>query len=310
MLGVGTLPGTMGRFPVRLVAFVLLIFVLAILLGQLRYTGNTITALTRRYTGHTSQPERAPFINILTSIPMIDNPCDKTAAKYANAHMMKTRVKEYRESLDSNLNHSLVEAVYVRCPCDIKVCMEYTAKMALHRADKLHHVAGNGIVRYVDTFQYAMEHLKNKVAITMNADVSIGEGFQKINATFLRDSKVVYALTRTSLRKSPTCVESVGCQDPYRISHDAFVFVPTFDLPKEAADLMDFTQNDNGAENVCIEVLTRALKYRVLNPCKHLALKHHHCSGYRPVTRRRINWNMVKKYAGYNGRVPYSGLYD
>ena len=139
----------------------------------------------------------------------------------------------------------------------------------------------------------------------INADIFLGDGFQLIDAGYMRDNHVFYALTRTRFRCRYT---GVHCGIGYIRSHDGWLFVPIEPFSQETLDFIDFTTNDYGAESAFMWVLKFRLKFNLLNPCKQVKLLHNHCSRVRPNGRRRIDLEQSKKWGRFIHAVPYSDM--
>jgi len=139
-------------------------------------------------------------------------------------------------------------------------------------------------MRYSDAFDLANKFLGGNVTIIHNADIFVGEGWEKLTIEHLKPKRA-FALTRWP---HPQCLDSgwgVQCTR-HAGSHDAFVFIPPVDMDTSQ---VAHKQNLPGAENVVHARLHEA-GYHMSNPCRDLKVYHYHCSDVRTYRdQERIN---------------------
>ena len=227
-------------------------------------------------------------------------------SKDLEVEMKNERTQEILEALQRNLNNHIVSELFI--VSNSYSLFDYltrhlrnTAKLRIYKTD--------GIPTFRTLFKYATETHSNKMVLIANADTYLGKGFDKINKTILAEKRILYSLTRNG-RQERRCKMPNICFEKYEGSHDAYFFVPTFNISLANLQLMDIKLHEYGAENVLIWILGNKLKFKVLNPCRTVRLYHNHCSGYRPQDRPRINRMTTGKWAYMNGLAPYTGLYD
>ena len=226
---------------------------------------------------------------------------------FANAQKIPQRIQELSDCLENNLQRKDVCSVYLLSTCSAAESVWFVNRLNLNNNHKISIITtknGSKVVTYKMAFKFISTFLVNRPAMFINSDTYLGAGFDRIDPKYMRDNRIFYALTRTMSERCPTA--GFHCGKPYVGSHDGWLFVPTEPFPQATLDLLDFSQIDNGVESVFMWILHHKLKYKLLNPCKQLKLIHVHCAPVRPTERRRINQNLVKKWAKFSYEVPYS----
>jgi hypothetical protein len=152
---------------------------------------------------------------------------------------------------------------------------------------------------YSDYFDYANTHLRNKICIIANGDISFDEP-SLIHAQRVSDF-LVFSLSRypfdekiNQSNKTLNLLQECSSDskwnrdfcNEYIGSHDSFIFRAPID-PSIVAKL-NFRQNIWGAENVVIEELVYG-GIDVANPCGEIKSYHVHCSESRTKTGHRID---------------------
>ena len=215
---------------------------------------------------------------------------------------IKERMAEVFECLRRNLENKLVSHVHVlvareRTIRRLKMLdLKFLEKLVIHN-----NVASPSIK---DAIDYASKYLKEKVVIMLHQDNFLGEGWEKVNHTVLREKKLMYALTRHSLNCSASLASAhCGHGYPYIGSHDIFVFYIRRDLVADKFAELDVPPNTSGMENVLLWIFKERLRYKVLNPCKVLKIYHSHCIPVRDNWRKRINGGRMSGGASFTNQL-------
>ena len=248
--------------------------------------------------------QRLHGIHLITNYPlMTEKPWNENQTE-KNESRLWQRQEELEETLQRNLNHSLIAAVHLLI--NQPLAERRLHKINLHNKDKLvaHHIMA--LPTYRDLFEYASDRLQNELVAVINMDIYLGEGFEKVNKTYLVQQNVTYVLTRHGRQEQrcnmygkPGYCETGG----YVGSHDAYVFVLTQRVDESVLSELEYEMNVYGAENVFIWVLKSRMNKKLLNPCRYLITYHNHCVNIHGAIRPRIN---TKRKSGL---VPYSELY-
>ena len=215
---------------------------------------------------------------------------------------LQKRDQELLDVLQRNLNHNLVGAVHIiyEIPFTVKFLMkqklENSCKLVFHRV--------RSDPTYRDAIGYAGTYLKNRLVIFTNQDVYLGEGWERVDVRYLRESKLMYALTRHGQHER-YCDMPDPCRLglPYLGSHDAFAFVLTKRPTYKELKTIEFKNDVFGAENFLIDFFLNTLDYYVLNPCPVLHIYHAHCIDLHNKKRPRINKNMTVGMIGYTNSL-------
>ncbi len=247
--------------------------------------------------------QRLHGIHLITNYPlMTEKPWNENQTE-RNESILWQRQEDVEETLQRNLDHPLIAAVHLLI--NQPLAEQRLHKINFHNKDKIvvHHI--KALPRYRDFFQYASDRLQNEVVVVMNMDVYLGEGFEKLNKTYLVKQNVAYALTRNGRQEQRCNMHGKRgyCETGYIGSHDAFIFVLTQRLEEPVLSEFDYEMHVFGGENVLLWVLRNRMKKKLLNPCRYLKIYHNHCVNIHSSTRKRINRK------GKSVSVPFSGLY-
>ena len=114
---------------------------------------------------------------------------------YGNAtyDQKEFRMREIVESIENTLSHQEVGQVYIFYQDSLLI--PYLEKQNLNNQEKIVYVP-NMEDTMATLFRYANEHLEGHVVMVMNADVYPLEGFDQIDFHYLKNNKVLYALSR------------------------------------------------------------------------------------------------------------------
>jgi hypothetical protein len=252
---------------------------------------------------HTLQKEESG-IHVITNYPlMTEKPWSENQTD-TNRSRLWQRQEEVEETLQKNLNHTLVTTVHLLV--NQPLAEQRLSEQNFHNKHKIFVHRINALPKYRDFFDYVNNRLQNQLVVITNMDIYIGEGFEMINKTFLVKTKTSYALTRHG-RQEKRC--NMGgkhgyCGVSYFGSHDTYIFVLTQPLDESVLADLDYHMNVLGAENKLIWVLRNRMRRRLLNPCKYLKTYHNHCVDIRGSVQPRIN----KDIAGKDGEVLPGGL--
>ena len=240
-------------------------------------------------------------IHLVTNYPlMTGKPWNETAER--NETKLWQRQQEVEETLQRNLNYSLIAAVHLLI--NQPLAERRLHKINLHNKDKIvvHHI--KGFPTYRNLFEYASDRLQNELVAVTNMDIYLEEGFEKVNKTYLVEQNLFYVITRHG-RQEQRCNMSGKpgyCHSNYFGSHDTFIFVLTHRLDEPVLSELDNNMHVFGVENVLLWVLKSRMNKTLLNPCSYLKVYHNHCVDIHGAARTRIK---VKEIVW----VPFSGLY-
>ena len=210
---------------------------------------------------------------------------------------LKPRQLEHITVLQRNLNHSLINRVYIMTGNGPDT-EEYLHGQDLPNRHKISVVESKQWYTMRGVFQFISDNLVGKDTMYANGDMYLGNGFENVNATELRENKIFYALSRRGKQEEACKMEDYcGGDFQYLGSHDVFLFHLKEPIPEVALQKLDFKVPSSGSENVLIAVFAKMLHYCSLNPCKTLETYHLHCSGIRPGKRERVNTDKE-----FNGR--------
>ena len=114
---------------------------------------------------------------------------------YGNASygQKEDRMQEIVKSIENTLSHPEVGQVYIFYQDSLLI--PYMEKQNLKNQEKIVYVP-NMEDTMATLFRYANEHLEGHVVMVMNADVYPLEGFDQIDFHYLKNNKVLYALSR------------------------------------------------------------------------------------------------------------------
>jgi hypothetical protein len=197
------------------------------------------------------------------------------------------REEEYKLCLRKNLAHPSVQHVHLLTTnsTDSQVRFkEFTSnsKLVIYEAKNL--------TKTQDVFEYVSRHLLGKDVMIVNADIYLGDGFNRIDATVMDQQNIMYAISRYSAPRRHGVKYDEDMCSKYIGSHDAFLFRLHRPLTEEFLQLMDFPYPNAGMEGRMIWAFKNVLKYCVLNPCSILKTFHYHYSHLRSHgSRPRLN---------------------
>ena len=202
------------------------------------------------------------------------------------------RKREFLTALQRNLNHKFVSYVHVLTTNAHEMLQHSNL---LTNQSKLIVSELKSIGTMQDSFDYISKNLVDKDVVFANADIYLGGGFNRVDATVLSNRNIMYALTRRiAQEEKEKCGETDLCVEHHYVgSHDTFLFHLTEPLPEKALKHLDMKLPSPVMENVLIWVFQHQLNYCTLNPCTILETFHLHCSN-----------KMGKKMNHFN----YSGL--
>ena len=227
---------------------------------------------------------------------------------YPRAHiiiftwMLMKRRNEIWSSITNNIAHKFVKKVHLMFEGGDAAQLP---PLKENLKEKLVVVPVDAQPTYKRFFEYANRVLlRGTIAVVLNADIYIGEGFGCLRPPARNSSwdngngkirRVAFALSRwpekscrrDALKCAPSNYETFT---GHHGSHDAFVFAPP--LPQAVLNGTDHVQNRFGAENVVVFELMAA-GYYVTNPCRILKTYHRHCTvgtrAYAKTNKKRIS---------------------
>ncbi|XP_028406483.1 uncharacterized protein LOC114528970 [Dendronephthya gigantea] len=243
-------------------------------------------------------------IHVITNYPvMTEKPWNNNQTDTNKTRLMQ-RQYEIEETLQRNLDHPLISTVHLLV--NQPSAKERLGKLNFHNKHKIHtHLINAKMPRYRDFFEYVNDRLLNRLVVITNMDIYIGEGFEKLNKTFLVKHNVSYVLTRSG-RQERICNmhgRRGYCQTGYIGSHDTYIFVLTRRLEESVLSEFNYQMHLYGGDNVMLWVLRNRMKKTLLNPCRYLKTYHNHCVNIHSSVRPRINTS------GKSAWVPPSELY-
>ena len=114
---------------------------------------------------------------------------------YGNAtyDQKEMRMQEIVESIQNTLNHPEIAQVYIFYQDSLLI--PYMERQNIKNQEKIVFVP-NMEDTMATLFRYGNEHLEGHVVMVMNADVYPLEGFEQIDFQYLKNNKVLYALSR------------------------------------------------------------------------------------------------------------------
>ena len=198
----------------------------------------------------------------------------------ASDEALRQREMEYMIALQRNLNHNFVRRIHI-LTTNAEELTRRLEKFELSSQSKLLVIELKRIVMTRDVFEYISQNLIGSNVMFLNGDIYLGSGYNCVDPTIMRESRIMYALTRQA-KEEESCGESDYCfESQYRGSHDAFLFHLTEPFPQSALEHLEFLHPSLGMENIIIWIFKTKLKYCVLNPCSILEVFHLHCSALR-----------------------------
>lgn len=154
------------------------------------------------------------------------------------------RESDYKLSLRKNLAHPQVQCIHILTinQTDMLVRFKDFASDNKVLISEL-----KSVDRARDPFDYISQNLLGKDVMYANADVYLGEGFDKVNPEVMDQQKIVYALSRHNAPEYATMCPKTSdkyffrdlCQE-YIGSHDVFLFRSHKPLPELVLHQLDF----------------------------------------------------------------------
>ena len=212
------------------------------------------------------------------------------------------RVSEELFVLQNNLHHPLIAKVHILAE-DADILMDFLIKKKTNLQKIVVHNNGK-VATMRDIFQYISENLVNKTSIFANGDIYLGDGFDRVNTTLMRDERIMYALTRHHAPER-NCSEEFSCNKPYVGSHDTFMVHLTEPIPHAFLKELEYEMSFWGSENRLMWVFRDKMDFCVLNPCNIFKTFHYHCSGFRN-NRTRVNLKRKDALAAPTGNMTCS----
>ena len=201
-----------------------------------------------------------------------------TAIGNVSEEVLSEREKEYVTVLQRNLRHDLVRCIHV-LTTNAEEIWQHLKKFDLPKNNKLLISEVKSIEMMRDVFEYISRNLVGRDVMFVNADIWLGNGFDRIDPQVMHRQRIMYTLTR-QVTEEEMCAPNNGnfCMNHYTGSHDSFLFHVTEALPESALKHLNYRISSLGIENVLIWVFQKQLKYCTLNPCTILETFHFHCS--------------------------------
>ena len=191
-----------------------------------------------------------------------------------------------------NLNHPLIKNLYILVQHNESV--RFLQNIDFKNSSKLVIVLSENGITVKDCFTYIAACLQGEIAMLTNSDITVGEGFEKVDPALLRENKLMYALTRHSTYdKYGICDVKlfVGCVDSF------LFYVRQF--KSTDFNLLSISQrNEPGLEQVIMYMFHREFGWKVINPCKILKTYHQHQVPAKNYKGKPINMKKVKNNKG------------
>ena len=188
------------------------------------------------------------------------------------------RVSEEVFVLRKNLHHPLIAKVHILAEHK-NLLMDFLIEKKTNLQKIVIHNNGK-VATMRDIFQYISKNLVNKTAIFANGDIYLGDGFDRVNTTQMRDKRIMYALTRHHAPERNCSEEEFLCNKPYVGSHDTFMVHLKEPIPQAFLKELEYELSSWGSENRLMWVFKEKMDFCVLNPCNIFKPFHYHCSGF------------------------------
>ena len=195
------------------------------------------------------------------------------------------RERDYKVCLKKNLAHPQVQYIHLLTTNATKM---QTAFKEFTNNSKLIIIEVESVNNTGDVFRYISQNLLGRDAMFANADIYLGDGFDKIDPAIMAEQNIMYAISRHSAPEQNTLCgnkkkdyHSNDMCKKYITSHDAFLFRLHEPLANEFFRYTNFTFPTPGTEGRVMWTFVNVLKYCVLNPCSILDTFHFHCSQLR-----------------------------
>ena len=200
-----------------------------------------------------------------------------------NEEEKEARIFEIISTYQKNLNHPLIKSLYI--VTEQWESVHFLQHIDFSNSSKLVLVLSENGVKAIDMFSFISMCLQGEIAMLTNSDISIGEGFEKINPESMREKKIMYALTRHATWNSHGVCE----YEKFNGNADSFLFYVRNFTSTDFKQLSVITQNNPGIENVIIYMFREDLGFNVSNPCKILKTYHQHQVQARNKKGKRVN---------------------
>ncbi|CAH1777426.1 unnamed protein product, partial [Owenia fusiformis] len=256
------------------------------------------------------------MLNIITTFPVLQSLREIKSHGFGNISLkhFQDRQMEFVQTLSSNIKHPCVERIHLLVEnVDVEEYIKTldTKHFLVSDVDTMvRFYKLSNFPTYRDYAQYVNENLMFKNIAIMNADISLGDGFNRIKDRFLVERRVAYSLTRHSSLFTKCPSNPNFCRQKYTGSHDVHIFYMDTPFDKWSLHFLTYPINRLGAENLFMHVVAKRLNKTVLNPCSILKTHHNHCSGLRAADsttdKKRINWGKNYTYStksGYSQRL-------
>ena len=246
------------------------------------------------------------YMHILTAHRNLTDAEKRLGSKF-HAMALKRKAEVYLV-VQKNLNHPLVKSFHVLVE-NKSVAEEAIRKQALQNADKIVIHENGRPATYKDIFRYISDNFVNKTAMFVCEDVYLGKGYEKINPRTMRDSKIMYALTRhdsPEWRHCQRAFKQSTCDTRYGGSHDAYMVHLKEPIIEAVLKEVDYETFRWRIEGRIIWAFKTLMKFCVLDPCQILELFHLHCSGLHASAAERSNTDLDGRksvWLGYSNRL-------
>ncbi|CAH1799885.1 unnamed protein product [Owenia fusiformis] len=244
-------------------------------------------------------------LHLVVSFPLLVflngtiNPAFKRFLPKFTMNDLIIRQWEYLDTLKTNLQHPCVTSIHILSHSTLEDVILHQNIVTINQTllKKVHYATLYGRATMGQVWEYTSVSLLGKHVVVLNADIILGEGFEKINPDYLNITNVLYVLSR---HKSPKMdIKGSGCNDvihgvakdfcdTYIRSHDAYVIYMNKVFSEKNLKYLHYPLNYLGAENKLIGFWKREYDYKLLNPCKVLKIYHNHCSNLHFDKRVRI----------------------
>ncbi|XP_046864072.1 uncharacterized protein LOC124457991 [Xenia sp. Carnegie-2017] len=219
-------------------------------------------------------------LHLVTNYPIIFLPPWSRNQSENDLSRLKERQEEIEETLQRNLNHPFVKNVHVLV--NQGSAEKRLNHLGVRNKHKLVICYYEGMPSYRHFLKYVSQRLQNKIIAITNMDVYLGEGFEKLNVTFLTKHNIAYVLTRSGkIEKRCNMSHGIVCERRYVGSHDTYIMNLTNAISDEVLEIMKMDMNIGGIDNRLLWVLKKKMNKKLLNPCHFLKTYHNHCVAIR-----------------------------
>ena len=200
----------------------------------------------------------------------------------------EARIYEILGTYQKNLNHPMIKFLYIFVK--YKESVDLLQNTLFKNSSKLVIIWSKEGVEPIRIFPYISKCLEGELVMYGNSDISVGEGFEKIDPKIIKEKKLMYALTRYST------YDTYGICDPKKWpgNSDTFLFFAKNFTLADFEIMAANKWNEPGRENLLIYMFEKKLGYKVMNPCKVLKTYHEHRVNLRNRQPARVNL----KYSG------------